>query len=155
MRHTSLVSIQGGSVVLGWLTFSAQPDSSFRGNVSWIKNNIGSGIYPAGFINESTLVGSTLTTSLPFNDAVLNFTGGDLVNPLTTPIRIDGLKLLSANNNKTIGSIRMGLFKGRVIDPETLAPISFSGVVMQQQTNGAGYFIGTSRSGNVTLQKAE
>jgi hypothetical protein len=44
-----------------------------------------------------------------------------------------------------------GLFKGSVINPATLKPIPFKGVVLQKQNSVSGYFLQTGKSGPVRL----
>jgi hypothetical protein len=45
-----------------------------------------------------------------------------------------------------------GLFKGNLRTADHPKSISFSGVVLQNQTNGSGYFLGTNQSGRIVLQ---
>ena len=45
-----------------------------------------------------------------------------------------------------------GQFKGSFVDTAAVRTVSFTGVVLQKSTNGAGYFLGTNQSGRVLLE---
>jgi len=42
-----------------------------------------------------------------------------------------------------------GTFKGSVVDPNSGKPVAFTGVLLQKENFGGGFFLGTSESGNV------
>jgi hypothetical protein len=44
-----------------------------------------------------------------------------------------------------------GLFKGSFVYPGQDSPTAFSGVLIQNQTGGGGFFIGPNGAGNVSL----
>jgi len=48
-------------------------------------------------------------------------------------------------------STSSGSFKGSVIDPASGKSISFTGVVLQKQNFGGGFFTGTNQIGRVFL----
>lgn len=82
--------------------------------------------------------------------------GGDLGGSVTNEF------ILNANNQVQNSSLpyrlglnfmaASGLFAGWQSIPAAARPVAFQGVVVQGQTNGAGYFLGTDQSGRVWLQ---
>jgi hypothetical protein len=113
--------------------------------------------YPAGFTNETETVGSLFqftngvsVLNLPAGELWLG--NGNLAQSFTNQFTL-------GNNSKVISSSKLsltiltssGLFKGSVVNPATEKTIPISGAVLQKQSIGAGYFLGTNEIGGVFL----
>lgn len=153
------VALYGGNgSIFGWLTFSNGLASDITGHVDWFKPAQATAkLYPAGFTNETDAAGSSyvFTSGTP----VLNIPGGgpftvsngNLLNSFTTQIALDSASKVTSTNStlKLTITTTSGLFKGTIGNPEGGKPISFTGVVLQRQNFGGGFFLGTSQSGRV------
>jgi hypothetical protein len=166
--YQSLYSGKGS--LLGWIYFTNEPPRNVSANssFSWIKPAVPKTLYPSGFTNLITngVPGSPYTNTagapvLNLTDATLtlsngNLAGGDLVFtninlhdlPLTNPA--GGTKygptnylFLSITNN----GIVTVTFQATGSKTKTTA----NGVVLQNQANAAGYFLGTNQSGAFIL----
>ena len=150
----------GRGSLLGWVTFSTNPPlaPSFASpRVSWIKPAMTNGLYPEGFETETTLWGSRYAKAapvLPLTHATLVFLGGNLDEPLTNAVT------LTASNTVVNGGpwpLSMtitrsnGLFAGTLSFTNENRTLTFQGAMLQRQTNGAGFFLGTNQSGRVSF----
>ena len=147
---------KGTGSVLGWLTFTNTDSSSVEGWVSWIKTGAFGKYFPAGFTNAGLLVGSSYAA--PTNRAPINVT-----NAIVT-LEGDGLTVsnnvrLTATNAVTVGQTnyqiltidpRSGLFKGTIVNG--LTKVAVRGALLQQTTNGVGYFVRTNVNGDVVIR---
>jgi hypothetical protein len=153
-----------GSMV-GWIDFTNRGVSltnltnsgacSFAGsNVMWFRTNTDGKLYPGGFTNSLTVIGSTFS---PDNNGVLLglsnlqviLSGGNLTDAISNSVEAlptgkfnavgAGIPGLTLSLNPATGVI-----KGSFADPEN-APIK--GIVFQEQTNAAGFFLGGTNSG--------
>lgn len=145
---------KGGGQVLSWLAFT---NGGLGGDVSWIKSAIATAkFYPAGFDYGTIAIGSAFvptTSVLPdFANGRLILTGGNLAG-VTNIINLTAGKVTNLSSNKLSLSISAttGQFKGSVLNPATGKSIPFSGVVLQNQDYGSGYFLGTNQSGRVSF----
>lgn len=149
---------RGTGSVLGWLTFTNTSLSSVEGNVNWVKKGAFGKHFPAGFTNIGEVVGSTYlppTNRAPINvtNAIMEFTGEGL--NLATNVQLKPTTVVTVGHtNYQICTInpRSGLFQGTVVNPASGLKIPFRGALLQQQTNGIGYFLRTNIHGDVTLQ---
>jgi hypothetical protein len=150
--------------LIGWLQFDTNaPLDDLRGLVDWFKlTQPEVRYYPAGFTNQTTLIGSryvapTNSTNrvLALTDGVVILTGGDLSQAWTNSF------VLGANNRVTNTSpnklavtlaLGTGLFRGSFLDTGVVRTVSFSGALLQKSTNGFGFFPGTNQSGRVLLE---
>jgi uncharacterized repeat protein (TIGR02543 family) len=147
----------GNGMLLGWLAFTNEPDRDIDGQVSWFKpSQPATTVYPEGFTNVMQAAGSAyiITKGAP----VLNLTGGYvLLENGALAQNISNQFTLGANNVVT-GSDKLsltitpgtGLFKGTTTNSAG-ATISFTGAVLQKQTNGLGQFLNTDQTGSVYL----
>ncbi len=148
-----------GSLV-SWVTFSNEVISDFSGLFTWFKQTNVAKYYPGAFTNESIIAGSrflppTTNAILNLSNALVTFTGGNLAADFTNTIAIDAKsKVINQSSNKLslTFSKSSGTFSGSVTPPTGGKAIAFKGAVLQKQTNGAGFFLGTNLSGRVTLQ---
>jgi hypothetical protein len=153
----------GHGALVSWLAFSDRADSDLAGQVNWIKSTgAKSRYYPDGFEVAAGVVGSRFVKpgkSAPVIDPsaadILELTGGD-----DPTVQIADQILLGANNRVTdlngnklslTFDLAGGSFKGSIANPDTLRRLSFNGVVLQKQNRGAGFFLGTTQSGAVSL----
>jgi len=107
------------------------------------------------------IVGSRFTTPtgtnrlLEMTTAVAGFTNGNLVINFPNNVSLDPfgkVTNLDANKLNLRISRSSGLMTGSVTPPFGEA-VSFNGAVLQKQTNGFGFFLGTSASGRVSLSR--
>jgi hypothetical protein len=148
---------KGGGSMLGWLTFSNQAGSDITGAVSWFKlAQPLAKFYPAGFTNETEAAGSSyqFTVGVP----VLNFSLGQVwlangnLASFTNQISLGAdskVTNLSGNALTLAVTTSTGLFKGSAVNPATGKASAFTGVVLQKQNFGGGFFLGTNQTGRV------
>jgi hypothetical protein len=153
--YVSLYS--GNGSILGWLTFNATASNDITGMVDWFKlGQPGGKLYPAGFTNGTEAAGSSylFTSGVP----VLNISSGEvwlangnLSDSFTNQIALDSASKVTSTNAtlKMTVTTSTGLFKGSVVNPDTGKAIPFTGVVLQKQNFGGGFFVGTNQTGRV------
>ena len=156
--YASLAS--GKGVVLGWLTLSNLSGSDVSGLLNWVKlADSKAKLYNSGyaFTNGVEVTGSIyrFTSGVPAlglsSSAELVLTGGGLLQDFTNSISLGADNKFSAGSNVTLSlSSGSGIFRGKVVDGGDTIPCS--GVVLQKQGVGNGYFLGTERSGGVLLK---
>ena len=123
-------------------------------------NFAGPAFYPAGFTNELAVVGSGYVRTNPLldwtNGAVI-FQGGKLSSPFTNAIVLSAKNtVVNLGDNQLTLKIESssGRFNGFAQDPLTGDPISFTGVILQKENQGLGYFPDAPLSGQVLLEPA-
>lgn len=173
--YQSLYSGKGS--LLGWIYFTNGPPQnvSVNSSFSWIKPAVAGALYPLGFTNliAQGVAGSPYTNTARAGVPVLNLTsatlvlsngnlaGGSLIftnigtnssshNNLTN---LDAGTALGPTNHLVIAiNTNNGLltvtFQATGVKTNTLA----HGAVLQNQTNAAGYFLGTDQSGAIWLE---
>ena len=118
---------------------------------------------PASFTTTTAAIGSlyvqpkpaVISEMLAYNvtgDASVAFTEGNLVSPLSALIHVGALNppLIAPPILDLKFRITNGVFVGNFTRPG-VGKTRFQGAVFQKQNRGAGYFIGTDRSGAVEL----
>ena len=142
---------RGASVVN--LTNNA-PCAFAASNVTWIRTNAGGKLYPDGFTNTLTVIGSTFASSN--NAALLDVTnlqvilsGGNLPEPLTNSVTASAKGKFTANGSGIPGlalslNPATGVIKGAFSNPSS-TPIK--GVILQEQTNAAGFILSGTNNG--------
>jgi hypothetical protein len=148
----------GGGMLLGWLTFTNEPEQDIAGVLSWFKPaQAASSLYKAGFTNETQqAIGSAYM--FKSGEQVLNLSGGYvLLENGGIPQSISNEFTLAPNNAvsdteklKLTFTTSTGLFQGSVTNGSGKT-ISISGAVLQKQTNGFGQFVNGEQSGSVYL----
>lgn len=158
------------------VTFSNSPASTLGGDATWIKPAMRTAFYSNGFVLNSPLIGSSFVTPsngvrvLNFTNGTVAFNGGNLAEGFTNAV------VLNSNNTVTVtgpNSVTLLIDKTRGLltachftapaPASALAPASapapvprrstlFNGVVLQNQNEAHGYFLGTNQSGSVLLQ---
>lgn len=147
----------GQGLVIGWLTFTNEPDRDIDGVVNWFKPALASSsLYSLGFTNQIEVAGSVY--ALPAGAPVLKLTNGYVL------LQDGGLSQSISNqfvlgvNNKVTGGDKLtltftpatGLFQGSTTNASGKT-VTFSGAVLQKQTNGFGQFLNAPQSGTVSL----
>lgn len=160
-----------GSLV-GWIDFTnagvsiadlthAGPCSFVGYNAVWFRTNSDGKYYPNGLTNDLTIVGSSFS---PDADALLLdstnleviLSGGDLASPLSNNVSplasgrftADGTGIPGLTLDLGLGT---GILRGSFSDPSMRSPASIKGVIFQQQTNAAGFFLGATNNGSFLL----
>jgi hypothetical protein len=147
----------GNGLLMGWLTFTNEPDRDLDGLLHWLKpSHPGTPFYPAGFTNQIQAAGSAYLFAT--GARVLDLTNGFvLLENGGLPQPISNFFVLGANNKAT-GSNKLsltfttatGLFQGSATNADGKS-LSFSGAVLQKQTNGFGLFLDAPQTGGVSL----
>jgi hypothetical protein len=154
----------GNGSLWGWNCFSNGAVMSMP-NASWINatNPAKAALYRAGFTNGAvSILGSSYN---PTNKPLLALSKGEVIlDGGSLPFTITNQLTLASNNaitltnaadtnkltltiNKTTGRI-----SGTFANPSNAKqPITINGVLLQDRTNAAGYFLGSNRSGTFML----
>jgi hypothetical protein len=138
--------------------FTNQPASDIMGTVTWTKlPRPTAKYYSAGFTNQTDAVGSLFqfTNGIPVLDFAageLWLTNGNLSQSFTNWFTLGGNNKVTSTNKMSLTiATSSGLFTGSIVNPATKKSISIHGAVLQKQSLGAGYFLGTNESGGVLL----
>ena len=155
------VPLYGGKgSAMGWLTFTNRQDDDFTGRLSWIRPTFPERPrYPAGFTNETVVVGSsylppTARTNrvIGLTNGVVELSGGNLLADFANSVVLTETNKvinLSSNRLNLTLSLPTGLFQGTAFHPTTGQPVPFKGAILQKQNSGAGFFAGTNQTGRV------
>jgi cyclophilin family peptidyl-prolyl cis-trans isomerase len=153
---------KGKGALVSWVTFDTNAAlTDFTGLLSWFKQNQPVTYFPGGFTNETTVLGSRFSKPgstnwvLDLTNAVVAFTNGNLSADFTNAVAIDAKgKVVNESTNKLSlsASKSSGTFSGSATPPASGKVLSFKGAVLQKQTNGFGFFLGTSASGRVSIE---
>lgn len=153
---------KGKGALVSWVTFDTNaPMTDFSGTLNWFKQPQSVKYFPAGFTNELDIAGSLFTKPASTNwvinltNAVVAFTNGNLSADFTNTIAIDAKgKVINESTNKLTlsASKSSGTFSGSATPPAGGKAVSFKGAVLQKQTNGFGFFLGTNSSGRVSIE---
>ncbi len=150
---------KGKGSLISWVNFANQPESDLFGLFNWFKRAQAAKHYAAGFTNEALLVGSrfipgTTNNILGLSNALVSFLGGNLSADFTNAIAIDGKnKVTNLGSNKPSLAQQIQRHLQRFGHPPAGGKaLSFSGAILQKQTNGAGFLLGTNRSSRVELR---
>ena len=154
------VSLYGGAgVIYGWLTFSNAFSTDLYGLLYWFKpGTVGGPLYPHGFTNGLFSSGSRYLPPaagvpvLKLTNGVAFWGGGNLANPISTPVTLGADNKISASNQLTLTfSAPKGTFTGSFVDPDSHAKRTLKGVVLPKQNLGAGQFLGPDQSGRIYI----
>jgi hypothetical protein len=152
----------GSGAIWGWVNFTNAGTSSLSGEASWSRPGPNGSAYPAGFTNAVAIVGSSFlpgTSRLPVLAATnlqLTLSGGGLSNALGARVTLYRNGTLADDGGSIPGfafSINpaSGVITGNFTDPFTHRSTRATGIVLQQQTNGAGFFLTPAAGGSVLL----
>jgi hypothetical protein len=136
--------------------------------LSWINatNSAEAALYRSGFTNEQAVVIGALYAStnkplLDLTNAEVTLEGGNLPFSVTNQIEwasnntINAPTSIAGNTNGlklTVTTPGSGLITGSILNPTNKTKtIAINGVLLQNQTNAQGYFLGTNASGTFLL----
>jgi len=163
-RHPALpISLFGQRSLLGWIYLTNAPPKNMSTNswVSWIKPSVSKTLYPSGFTNLTKVLGSPYTNTAKAGMPGLNLTNGFLIytnigtnrgshNTLTN--LDDGNTNLSPTNHLVIAiNTNSGVVTVTFQPTRVKMNIVAHGAVLRNQTDAAGYFLGTNESGAFIL----
>jgi hypothetical protein len=142
----------------GWIDFTNAPGSSLQGTGAWFRTNSSGRLYPHGFTNTVSITGSTFipgsarTNVLGQTNLQVFLGGGNLPVALSNYVSLPLSGVFRTNGpgiSRLILSVApsTGLISGTYLDPATGLSTPISGVVLQQQTNAAGFFLSTNATG--------
>jgi thiol-disulfide isomerase/thioredoxin len=153
-----------GGTVVSWITFSNQPATALGGTMYWFRPaGKTPAVYQSGFSNTVPVIGSAYNPAgkplLALTNAQVILDAGNLSSPITNQIALTPTGTLTVPNiavntnrltlaiNKTTGAV-----SGSFLNPSnSKKTIKVNGVLLQNQTNAAGYFLGTNQSGPFLL----
>jgi hypothetical protein len=155
----SLYSTKGS--VLSWMAFTNA--QTLGGDLFWSKPALSAKVYPAAFSWQTPAYGARYyppgkgenVFGLTSSSLELMLEGGNLGQAITEEFTLNASDQATGANGKKMNltfTPSTGLFKGGVTN--TIAPhesITFNGVVLQNQTTGCGFFLGTNQSGAVFI----
>jgi hypothetical protein len=146
----------------GWVNFTNSSGFSFEGAAAWFRTNSSGKLYPRGFTNTLSIIGSTFSPggakipALAFTNLEITLSQGGLPEPLSNSVALElsGRFLTNgAGVSKLVLSLvpSTGLISGSFSNPATHLSTPIQGVIFQQQTNGAGFFLGPNSTGSFHL----
>ena len=150
-----------GSLLATAVIDTNQATGDVEGGVRWFKQTQpATKVSAEGFTNLTTLVGSRYQAPTPASPLLdmatgsLEFSSDNLSIDFANAIQLtpqnsfvnQGTNKLSISVSKSTGR-----FNGAVSPPAGGKSLSFSGVLLQRQNLGGGFFLSTNRSGNVIL----
>jgi hypothetical protein len=149
----------GNGMVIGWLTFTNDNErgSDIEGLLNWIRPpQTSATLYKAGITNEFEVVGSAYSYAksvplLQLTNGYAFLEGGGLAESISNQFFLENTSIAKGSNKLSITfATSTGLFQGSTTNAAG-KPVSFSGAVLQKQTNGFGQFINGDQSGSVFL----
>ena len=157
--YKTLYKNQGSCV--GWVTLST--NSPVSSSVDWFKPPMpGDRLYPAGFTTSAALDGGIFVSPVSGGPAIagtgtLTLGGGGLAANIVKNVLIETNGTITVSppgNDKVTLTINMatGEFGGSFLHPAINQTSRFAGQFVQTNTFGAGFFLGTDRSGFVTIE---
>jgi uncharacterized repeat protein (TIGR03803 family) len=134
-------------------------------NASWINatNSTKTALYRVGFTNEAaSIFGSAFNPThkplLALTNGQVILAGGNLPFAITNQITLASNNTIALTNaadtNKLVLTINKttGVISGTFANPSSpKQTVNVSGVLLQNQTNAAGYFLGANQSGTFSL----
>jgi hypothetical protein len=153
---------RGQGSVSSWLSFADMAQQDLGGEVAWIKPATPAAkYYPSGFTNQTSASGSRYSPPTGGN-RVLNLTAAELLlqsdnlaQGIISPVMVTAGNRainLSTNRLSLVFSLGTGSFRGSVADPASSKSISFSGVVLQKENAGRGFFLGGDESRRILFR---
>jgi len=150
-----------GSLV-GWIDFPFSTSNSFAGPAAWFRTGPKGKLYPKGFTNFLSIAGSTFTNGnketpvLQLTTLSVLLDGGGLAGVLSNDVTLyNDTKFIT--NGPGIPRLKLsvnpstGVLSGSFEDMVTGRTASIKGVVFQQQTNAAGFFLSTNATGSLLV----
>ena len=168
-RWPFYVPIQkGAGALIGWIQFTnAVPQAAVElgGCLTWIQPaavNPRGKVHPDGFATVTCVRGSGYTAATNTAGRILEWTagmlrceGGNLATPLTNSLQLQARGAITSADRRSLTlriTEKTGLWQGKFLDPATKRQIPMRGAVWQSQDTGAGFFLGTNRTGRALLE---
>jgi hypothetical protein len=160
--YNSLYSGKGS--LLGWIIITNQPPQTLDGQISWIKPAVAKTLYPLGFTNAASVLGSPYTRPaagapvLDLTNGTLTLSNGNLTTPLIYTVGLTRGNVLTNTGTSPTNSLAIvlnptnGLLKVTFRAPGAKTNTVGSGAVLQNQTNALGSFLGPNQSGAIILK---
>jgi len=95
------------------------------------------------------------TNIMNLTDGTLVLSGGNLSQDITNLVSLlANNKITNSSPNKLALTFMpaTGVFKGTVVNPATLKPVPFNGVVLQKQNVACGFSLGTNQTARALLE---
>ena len=159
------VPLAGGKgSIFGWMQFTNGADTDVATDLWWTKKSgLPGAIYPRGFTNQVSALGSRYappgpgTNAFGFLEGAVILAGGGLnAGTLDIPVTVVPTNKITAtppNTNKLALALQpvTGRFTGSFLNPDTRKTNIIRGVVLPRQALGGGFFLNTNQSGTVFL----
>jgi uncharacterized repeat protein (TIGR03803 family) len=154
-----------GGLLLGWLALT---NGTPVGSLTWIKPASASGLYPGGFTNVVTVQSSIWKDELHIGPSLtpgpLDVSGAFLATPIIFNVAIDysnnelAVELVvypggATNSFSSAITPKTGLLKITFGNGNGKKTTSGTGVILQNNATGGGYFITSTNAGAFTLQQ--
>jgi hypothetical protein len=149
----------------GWVDFVGRTSDDLHGVLTWIKApSPAAKFYPEGFVVQTEAVGSRYVAPLKGTPVINVHTGqvwfanGNLGQSFTNHVILSSNNtIINLNSNKLALTITpaTGLFKGTVNVPGIQKTFPFTGVLIQKQNSGFGFFLGTNQTGRVRFESQD
>jgi uncharacterized repeat protein (TIGR03803 family) len=155
-----------GGAAFGWINFSNLPASALGGTMYWFRPaGKTPAVYQRGFTNTASIVGSAYKPTdkplLALTIGQVTLDGGNLPFTITNQITLSPADTITVphtaeNTNKLLLTITktIGVISGSFANPSNpKKTITVNGVLLQNQTNVVGHFLGTNESGVFLIEK--
>ncbi len=155
--------------LIGTIVFGGASDGgALGGELHWSKPVQTAGLYPLSIDTELDVIGSRYNPPVRGATVLPGFTTGTLKLTDMAALSLSGTAhveqgaTINASNQlilrspiqdqlKVKISISTGVFAGTFVYPGERKPVSFSGMLLQQDIRGGGFFLGPNGSGSVSL----
>jgi hypothetical protein len=167
LTYRSVTARRMKGLLIGSLTFERLTGSVLDGTLEWMKPGQSKGDYRAPFTTSLEVIASRYkaagrggalpgfsTGTLEFSDlGALSVTGSSQIGAAVSLTADNALKVASPNGANVRIRLRAGsgLFSGSFTYPGQATPVDFGGTLFQDQTIGAGFFLGPDGSGMVRI----
>ena len=146
---------------LGWITLST--NSVIDVAVDWFKPPVATDhFYPAGFTTSLLSTGAFYIAPAAGGPSIagsgtLTLGGGNLASNIVKSVVVNsnGTVVVSPPGNDNLAlqiAPKTGQFSGNFLQTTINKTVTFNGLLLQIDKSGAGFFLGTSQSGFVTIE---
>lgn len=159
-----LYASPSNQAVLGWVHFTNAPQRELTGDLVWMRAGSVNGVCDGSFTNGIELVASGYTPpaykqrGIFITNGTIILNEGNLPNPITNQLIIsDANKFKLITTNGSMKSLAFapasGLLKATFVHPDKPGkPTPVSGIYLQNQNYGGGFFVGTNQTGPLLLK---
>lgn len=146
---------KGDGSIMGLINFSNQP-ATLSGDLSWIKKG-----GPLPFTNITSVLGSFYlppakgASVIVPSSGVITLREGNLTEWITNLFELghgNALSITGTNDLRISVNAPSGLLNGSFFHPDARKATQVKGVVLQQQNNARGFFLGPNESGAFLLE---